>query len=94
MKVKFLGHTCDISFGKYHNGQNRIQLMDEEGPMATASVCLVDSPQPEDWIYIKDYAENAGMLACLMNAGIVSPPVGYITSGYVEIPVCKLLVKG
>jgi hypothetical protein len=93
MKVQFKEYTCDISFGKYHNGQNRIQLMDEEGPVAVATVALQD-PQPEDWIYIKDYAENAGMLACLMNAGILSPPVGYITSGYVEIPVCKLLVKG
>jgi hypothetical protein len=41
---------------------------------------------------IKDYSENAGLLQVLIDAGVVSEPVGYVRSGFVEIPVCDLLM--
>jgi len=45
----------------------------------------------DDEIFIKNYSENKGILDDLIRLGIVSNPIGHVTSGFVEIPKCKLL---
>lgn len=42
---------------------------------------------------IKNYSESSGMLQALMDAKIVAEPSFYVRSGYVEIPVCRVLAK-
>lgn len=42
-------------------------------------------------VAIKDWSENEGLLDVLVEEGIVSEPLAYIPSGFVEIPVCRLL---
>ena len=45
-----------------------------------------------DEVLIKDYSENEGMTEFLEREGIVKRTGRVVGSGYVTIPVCKLLV--
>lgn len=69
-------------------------------------VCLVSSganltlnlPQYNDdysneYVFVKDYSENEGVLQSLVDSDIVSGPVAFVRSCYVDIPVCKLLPR-
>ena len=93
-KSPYQTYDCQLVFDKYRNGQTAIELRDDsypfEGPVAVATVSL-DESWNKDEVFIKNYSENEGMLNSLINAGIISNPVRYISSGYVMIPVCKLL---
>ena len=93
-EVSFLGYDCILHFPSYNNGRKAIQLIGKEDgePIATATVNLRDEPLAPDTVFIKDYSENNGMLATLVKAGIVSEPLRYVLSGFVKIPVCKLLI--
>ena len=42
-------------------------------------------------VAIKDWSENEGLLDILVEEGIISEPLAYIPSGFVEIPICRLL---
>ena len=55
------------------------------------TVNLPELPLPEDHVAIKDYSECEGVLDTLVQAGIVSAPIGYVRSGYVELPICRIL---
>ncbi|MEI7620857.1 MAG: hypothetical protein WCJ57_04815, partial [Candidatus Falkowbacteria bacterium] len=87
----FAGSICYMEYKKYVAGGTCIQLYDEEDgcPVATATVHLEGIP--DDHVAIKNYSENKGILHVLVDAHIVSPPVSYHESGYVSIPICKLL---
>ncbi len=82
-------------FGTYQNGQTEIRLWDlSDGmPYATATVCVEDNLLKEDEVAIKDYSENVGILQALLDAGVVDHPRAFIQSGFVKIPICKLLTK-
>ena len=89
--MKHNGTTVFAQYGKYGNGQNSIQLFDvNDGmPWAVASVAL-DYPLQSDEVAIKDYSENKGILETLLKAGVVEPPHRKVSSGFVQIPVCKM----
>jgi hypothetical protein len=96
MNVIFKDWKCTINFAKYSNGRTAIQLFDvDDGqPIATASVNLVDEPMAADEVAIKDYSENEGMFNVLNQAGLISDPVRFTSSGFIrDIPICKLLRK-
>lgn len=97
MQIKFSKWDCKVVFLKYGNGRTAIELVDTEPPyfesITVASVNLPDEPMKEDEIAIKNYSENEGILDVLVNAKIVSAPVRYADSGFVTIPICKLLIK-
>ena len=80
----------NIVKSKYGNGHNKIQMMDAEDgiPYATASVSVPDLTEEE--VGVKDYSENEGVLAFLLENNIVEPPHRFVQSGFVTIPVCKL----
>lgn len=88
--VRFLDYDCSITFGRYSNGRLAIQLMTDEGPMATATVNVPEASLPENYVCIKDYSENEGMLSALIEAGVVEQATCRILSGHVQIPVCRL----
>jgi hypothetical protein len=85
-------YELSVSFGKYANGQTRIQLVDTTDgiPYATATVAVEEHLIKEGEVAIKDYSENEGILSSLVEAGIVENPHNFIQSGYVKIPICKL----
>jgi len=88
-------YTLSLKFAKYHNGQTAINLIDEDDgmPYATATVCVEDNLLQEGEVAIKDYSENEGILEALIEANIVDHPRAFIQSGFVKIPICKLLTK-
>jgi hypothetical protein len=91
------GEFMNISlvFGKYRNGQRAIEMIDEAdgAPYAVASVALVDEFLSDDEVAIKNWSENAGVLESLIENEIVSAPIRYAYSGFVQVPICKLLVE-
>lgn len=87
--VKFRGRNMILEWQYYANGGPAIRLLTEEyEPYCTATVWIPDIP--EKHVAIKDYAENEGVLAALIRAGIVGQPVEWRQSGWVMIPICKL----
>lgn len=93
MNVTFNKWDCEAVITKYFNGRAAIILVDSvtRSPIATASVNLTDAYVGPGEVAIKNYSENEGMLDALVVAGIVSEPVSFATSGFVEIPICNLL---
>lgn len=94
MKVRFHGKDLGVRFDRYREGDRVvITLMDEDGAeYVRATVNIPEIPLPDDLVLIKDYSENAGVLDALVEAGIVRPTGVRVGSGFVEVPVCQLLV--
>jgi len=93
--VKFKEWMCYLVFDKYRNNdRTAIQLyeVDTDEPVATATVNLPQVPLKENQVIIKDYSENEGMLLSLVMAGIISEPIAVVKSGFVECPICNLLI--
>lgn len=99
--IWFNNEPLTLSFQKYYNGQNALQLNDNEGfPYMKASVALDNGNDKEviallmeDHVAIKNWSENTGILEILVNEGIISEPIMRIDSGYVQIPICKILIE-
>jgi hypothetical protein len=72
------------------NGNVRLDLIDavDHCPYMTATVWM--DGLAKDEVAIKNYSENAGILDCLVNEGVVEAPHRYESSGFVKIPVCRL----
>ena len=89
--IKFMQWNCNVVLNKYHADSPAIQLTEvgTNEDIATASVWISGLEKGE--IAIKDYSENEGMMDALIEAGIVTEPVMFIDSGWVKIPVCRLL---
>lgn len=86
-------YTGVISRTRYQDGSLCMRLIDPETGEVIANItCALDTPPPFGHIYVKDWSENVGMMRSLMDAGIVEQKVaGYVPSGYVMVPVCKLV---
>ena len=93
VNVKFKVWDTIVRREEYANGRTALVLVDalDGSPIATASVNLPDVELAEDEVCIKDYSENEGMLDALVREGIVSETVRHVPSGFVTIPICKLL---
>lgn len=90
--VVFNGEELVVRIGKYQNGRVSIALVDQESmPYATASVNIPDADLGPGEVAIKDYSENTGILAMLIDAGIVVDTGRKIGTGFVTVPVAKLV---
>jgi hypothetical protein len=89
-RVRFLNTDCTIQKRQYGNGRVALSLIDEEGPVATATVNLPTATLDRNQVLIKSYAENEGLLEALVAAGVVKATGETIRSGFVELPVCEL----
>ena len=56
-----------------------------------ATINLPDQPLEPGQVFIKDYSENAGMLAALEQAGFVKATGESIQAGFAQIPKASLL---
>jgi len=100
MQVNFASEKCSLSVGQYRNGATAISLesVPDGSPVAVATVNVEDNPLEEFFIdlyhshiLVKDYSENVGMVSALVEANVIHElPVGWVSSGYVEIPCHRL----
>lgn len=94
IKTRYIDADCAVSKLNYSNGRIALQLKDAVTGelLCTASTNLPDAPCTPGCTYIKDYSENEGVLDALVMAGIVSKPLAIQRSGFVDIPLCKVLI--
>lgn len=92
--IKNTETECVVFKSRYTNDRPALILIEAESgeQYCVASVNLPDDDIRDGEIAIKDYSENAGVLDALIDGGVVSEPIGYISSGFVDVPVCRLLV--
>jgi hypothetical protein len=97
-----MGWDCYIEEEQYRNGRIALQLLSARTvaedelfrgePIATATVNLPDEPLPEGQVFIKDWAENEGIYAALVEVGIVGPVLEKVPTGYVHAYRVELLI--
>ena len=88
--VNFMGEELNVKLSKYANGQNAMQLVDQDGiPFMTASVAH-DVNIDDDCVIIKNYSENEGILEALIEAEIIEKPFCEIPTGFVTLYVAAL----
>ncbi len=87
--------NCQLRFDKYQDGSTALQILSSRGePLIKVTSCLSHLIlEEEDQIIVKDYAENEGILACLVELEIIEDLEDPIPSGYAILNVCKLLVN-
>ena len=89
------GTVCTVRLERYA-GNNRVAIVLDEAadgsPYAKATVNLPDRSLNDDEVFVKDYAEQAGMLDALEAAGVVKRTDRFVQSGYSVVPVAKLLL--
>ena len=96
--IVWRGERLRVEYGNYAiNNSVSIQLMywDEEDkaeyPYMTASVYAEGVELEHDEIVIKDYSENEGVLALLVQHNVVSKPHGTVPLGFVFGDICQLV---
>ena len=79
-------------YNSNHNTALRLYHTTEEGNVEVWTTLTVNTKDklPANTVAIKDYGECKGHLDMLIKEGIVSKPLYYINSGYVDIPVCLI----
>lgn len=95
LKVRFKEWDCIVQFHLYNNCRTAIELVDEKDgePVLMATVNIPEAHIESDEVIIKNYSENEGILEVLIEAEIISGPIDYVQSDFVECPVCKLLKR-
>jgi hypothetical protein len=94
MQIQFKQWNCEVVKRFYNNGRPALELI-EVGtgePVAVATVNVPDECIPGGFVAVKDYSENEGMLAALVLQHVVESPKISVASGFVTIPVCRLLI--
>lgn len=92
MKLTFLGMNGHLGFYKFNNDRHALIIEDEQGTIAQCNVNIPEIPLAEDEILVKNYSENEGMLDLLIREKVVEDTGRRIQSGFITLPVCKILV--
>ena len=93
MELTFLNMTGKLVTHEYPNGRLALTIEDDEGEIARCTTNVASAQLAEGEVLIKDYSENEGMLAMLISAGVVKDTGRRVQSGWVQIPVCELLIN-
>jgi hypothetical protein len=94
--MEFKKHAVIISTNeRYINDRPVIQLISKKSgePYLVATVNIPEIELESDEVLIKDYSENEGVLDFLEQNKIVEFTGNYIHQGWVDLPICKLLIK-
>jgi hypothetical protein len=88
-------NNCRFSVNRYHNDNFALQIVDNEGLIATCTVNLGKVETSDFVIAIKDYSENEGMVDFLKSMGIIEDKPKFCEySGFVTIPYYALTESG
>lgn len=100
----FAEETTILYKQQYSDGIIALIIKDKMGmPVCTPSVNLTEEvhgpkvdeyllKEDDEYIAIKNYSENEGILEDLVEADVVAEPVDEVHSGHVMIPICPLKV--
>ena len=93
LKTPHAEYDVIIQRKRYSNGRLALEIIDvEDGcPVMMATVNIPEANLKPDEVIIKNYSENEGMLDFLLRNGIVEKPHRYENSGFVRVPVCKII---
>lgn len=85
---------CDVVFSKYEaDGSPAIMLMHHRDKDLVGKATVYHSTKPnEGCVWVKDYSENEGMLACLVDAQIVRPTGRVLSLPYGHLHEARILV--
>jgi len=102
--VKFIDIDCDVIKKCYTSGQiflklvaadteeNLKQNITPQELVAYATAEVAGFEFPENHTAIKDFSENAGMLAALVKSKIVEETKFVVNNGFVKLPLVKVLI--
>lgn len=97
LMLKFFDEAQEVRlvWGRYMNDRVALQLVDPVTgePITTATVNLPGENLGDNETFIKNYAENEGVLESLIAAGIVEDIGRTVETGFVEAAVCRWLVN-
>ena len=91
----YVKHEVEISKGEYPNGRLAIVLVDPDFGecWAVATVNLPEVHLEKDEIIVKDWSENEGMLAFLVDNGLVEDTGKTAATGYATANIVKVTDK-
>lgn len=99
MIIQFKNYKCLVVKQPHRDGTMGIQLVDSitHEPIAspTCPASALEHPLPPlkpEFVLVKDYSENTGMLEALTSQGVVEDMRLPIPTGFVNVWLCKLLV--
>lgn len=92
--IRFKEWTCIMDVGVYPSGRLGIKLIDAvTGDLVcSATADVPDARIGAGEVIVKDCSECSGVLAALVNAGVVEPTGCVVNSGFVTLPICRLLL--
>jgi len=90
-EVTFLDTVCTVKKETYQsNGRICLDLIDkEENEVFACATINVFIPIKKDEVVIKNYSENQGIREVLQLAGIIGPPLSFISS---DVSIHKCLI--
>ena len=93
ISTKYLHPTeAIIKIRKYQNNQPALQLVSPSGELLlNATVNIPEIHLTPQYVIIKDYSENSGILDILIEKKIIELAGQAVISGFVKMPICKLL---
>lgn len=98
--INFLNYDCKVIFGKYQKNNSKIDRIaimlidkDTKEPIADATSNLPTFPLKPYEVLIKNYSENEGILQALIDGGIIEDTGIAISTGFVKLNLCNLLVE-
>ncbi len=81
--------------GHYSDGTLALMLIDPETEetnlTASTNMTRTHGTPPPDHVYIKNWSGNQGIVTALIRAKIIEPPETMVKSGFVLVPLCKLI---
>jgi hypothetical protein len=96
LDAKYVHEQANLRVGWYRDGSIALQATDEYGqPLCKPTVSLVDyGEKPADGnVFIRDYAENEGMLKALQDAGIIGAAIREVPCGFATAYECPLIME-
>ena len=63
----------------------------DEFAVLTINISDASEPPPK-CAYFKNWSENQDLFQALVDQKIISPPIVYVPSGFVRVPLCRILV--
>jgi hypothetical protein len=90
-KIDFRNEELYIVKEEYNSGGIALTLYDGEGDPYLVATSYVPGLEKNE-VAIKNYSENEGILETLIKENVISKPKRYVSQGFVEFPICDVLV--